>query len=407
LVDIMDCLAPLACADKAVSRGDEIAGDPVAGCGKLPRMVTGKRIRFGVVGCGRIGSRHAAHIRDNPRAELVGVCDVVGERARGFAAEYGGTPSVALPELLATPMDVVSICTPSGMHAGMSIDVLSAGVDVLCEKPMALSVADCDRVIAAEAASGRRFFLVKQNRFNAPVRALKDAVFRGRLGRVTLVGADVLWNRNRAYYASDAWKGTMAEDGGALMTQCSHFLDLMIWIGGPAASVSARMANLDHGYIETEDTGVVAVTFASGALGVLKYTTCTYRQSVAGSMTVVGTDGTVMIGGQYLNALEHWDVRDLPRPADADEAPLLPGPDGTYKGSRSRHGDVIENVVAVLLDGHEIKTNSAQGRESVEVMQAAYVSALERREVRVPLTGPDAAFKLDGQPPLSGRPKSV
>lgn len=370
-------------------------------------MDAGRKIRFGVVGCGRIGSRHAAHIRDNPRAELAAVCDVLGERAKAFAAEYGGTACLALEELLALPLDIVSICTPSGMHAEMSIAALAAGVNVLCEKPMALNVADCDRVIAAERASGRRFFLVKQNRFNAPVRALKDAVFHERLGRVTLVGADVLWNRNRAYYEKDGWKGTMAEDGGALMTQCSHFLDLMLWIGGPAASVSARMANLAHDYIETEDTGLVEIAFASGALGVLKYTTSTYRQSVEGSLIAVGTDGTVKIGGQYLNALEHWDVRDLPRPAGADEAPLLPGADGTYKGSQSRHGDVIENAIAVLLDGQEIKTNSAQGRESVEVMQAAYVSALARREVRLPLTGPDAAFKLDEQPPLSGRPKSV
>ena len=370
-------------------------------------MRRGERIRFGVVGCGRIGSRHAAHIAANPRAELAAVCDVREERARAFAAEYGGAPSSSLAAMLGTPLDVVSICTPSGMHAEMSCAALAAGVHVLCEKPMALSLADCERVVRAEAASDRRFFLVKQNRYNAPVRALKDAVFRGRLGRVTLVGSDVLWNRNRAYYEADDWKGTMAQDGGALMTQCSHFLDLMLWIGGRVTSVTARMANLAHDYIETEDTGVIQLAFEGGAIGALTYTTCTYRQSLEGSLSVIGTDGTVKIGGQYLNSLEQWDVKDLPRPTDADEVPLLPGADGTYRSSKSRHGDVIENVVAVLLDGQDIKTNSAQGRESVEVMQAAYVSALERREVRLPLTGADAAFRLDAATPFSGRAKGV
>lgn len=365
------------------------------------------KIRFGVVGCGRIGSRHAAHIRDNPRAELAAVCDIRPERAIAFASEYGGRPCCSLCDMLRMPVDIVSICTPSGMHADMSVEVLSAGIDVLCEKPMALNLADCDRVIAAERATGRRFFLVKQNRFNAPVRALKDAVFHGRLGRVTLVCADVLWNRNRGYYERDGWKGTMAEDGGALMTQCSHFLDLMLWIGGPATSVNARMANLAHDYIETEDTGLAQVAFANGALGVLKYTTCTYRQSIEGSLTAVGTEGVIKIAGQYLNALDYWDVRDLPRPDGANEPALLPGADGTYKSSQSRHGDVIENAVAVLLDGEEIKTNSVQGRESVEVMQAAYVSALVGHEVALPLAGRDATFKLNEQPPFSGRRKTV
>ena len=371
-------------------------------------MGDGGKVRFAIVGCGRIGARHAAHVAANPRAELAAVCDVVPARARAFAAEYGGTPCAALAEALALSVDVVSICTPSGLHAAMAAAALDAGAHVLCEKPMALNLADCDRVVAAEARSGRRFFLVKQNRYNAPMRALKDAVWNRRLGRLALIAADVLWNRGRAYYAADAWKGTMAEDGGALMTQCSHFLDLMVWIGGPVAAVSARMANLDHPYIETEDTGVVSLRFASGALGALAYTTCTYPRTYEGSITVLGSAGTVRVGGEYLNALERWDVRGAPRPEGADEAPLLPGADGGYKGSTSRHGDVIENVIAVLRDGEEIKTNSAQGRESIAVMQAAYLSALAGgREVPLPLTGADAAFKLDEQPPLGGRRKSV
>ena len=368
-------------------------------------MSKSKAIRFGIVGCGRIGARHAEHISNNPRAMLVAVCDTIEERADAFAREYGGAALYTLDDLLGQDLDVVSICTPSGMHADMSIKTLEAGNHVLCEKPMTLNLEDCDRVIEAEKKSDKKFFLVKQNRFNKPVKILKDMVFNRRLGRVSLINSDVFWNRNRAYYEKDDWKGTMAQDGGALMTQCSHFLDLMIWIGGKAVSVSARMANLSHDYIETEDTGLITIAFENGAIGSLQYTTSVYRHNFEGSMIVLGTDGTIKIGGQYLNTLEYWDVANTPNPDIGDETPLLPGADGTYKGSMSRHGDVIENVVGVLLDGLEIKTNSHQGRESIEVMQAAYISALEGREVSLPLASADAGFRLNEQAPLSGRSK--
>ena len=197
----------------------------------------------------------------------------------------------------------------------------------------------------------------------------------------------------------------MALDGGALMTQCSHFLDLMIWIGGPIRSVFARMQNLTHPYIETEDTGFVTVHFENGAIGSLQYTMNVYEKNFEGSMTVLGTKGTIRVGGEYLNTLDKWNVEGMEMPviekgAEANDY-------GTYKGSMSNHDKVIENVCEVLQDGAQISANSLQGRESVEAMQAAYLSAIEHEEVYLPLRGPRYQFKLNEEPPMSNHRKKV
>jgi predicted dehydrogenase len=196
----------------------------------------------------------------------------------------------------------------------------------------------------------------------------------------------------------------MVLDGGALMTQCSHFLDLMVWIGGAVRVVNAQMSNLAHPYIETEDTGVVNLEFMNGAQGVLQYTTAAYKENLEGSLAVLGSSGTIKVGGQYLNTLAHWSVEGC-------EAPILekgaePNDYGTYKGSMSNHDKVIDNVVRVLNGLEQIATNSAQGRESIEVMQAAYVSALSGRRVGLPLAGDDYSFRIGEHPPLSGHRKA-
>lgn len=366
---------------------------------------TSSKLRFAVVGCGRIGTRHAEQIAKNPRAELRLACDVLPERARAMAEKYGCGTATRLEEALASDVDIVSVCTPSGLHAEMSIAAMERGKDVLCEKPMTTCVRDAEAVVEAERRTGRRFLLVKQNRYNPPVKFLKDLTWNRRLGEITLVNCNVIWNRRKAYYEEAAWRGTMALDGGALMTQCSHFLDLMIWIGGPVRRVSAMMANLTHPYVETEDAGFVTLRFANGALGSLQYTTNAYEKNIEGSMTVLGTEGSVKVGGEYLNTLEFCNVRGV-------DAPVLesgnPANDyGTYKGSMSNHDKVIQNAVEVILDSADIAVNSEQGLESIEVLQAVYISALGRRDVTLPLAGEDRAFRLDRQEPISGSRRSV
>ncbi|UCG42183.1 MAG: Gfo/Idh/MocA family oxidoreductase [candidate division WOR-3 bacterium] len=362
------------------------------------------RVRFGILGCGKIGRRHAEHILRNRDAMLVGVYDIVPERAESFATTYKCRRFNSFEESLHAELDVVNVCTPSGLHASMSVDALMAGKNVLCEKPMTICLGDADQVVRAERTSGKRFFLVKQNRFNPPVKALKECVRSGRLGRILFMGCSVLWNRTREYYIEDDWRGTMALDGGALMTQCSHFLDLMLWIGGAVRAVDARMHNLAHPYIETEDTGMVSLEFSSGAQGVLQYTTATHKENFEGALTALGTTGTIKVGGQYLNLLEYWSVEGCETPVL--ETGAGPNDYGTYRGSMSNHDKVIDNVIRVLNGLEQIATNSAQGRESIEVMQAAYISAITARRVAIPLTGDDYTFRIGEHLPLSGRRKT-
>jgi len=362
------------------------------------------KIKFGIIGCGRIGTRHAERISENGRAELFVVCDIKKDRADDFAKKYNCKVVYDISELLKEDIDVVNVCTPSGLHAEMSIQALKSSKNVLCEKPMTVNLEDADKVIETEKQSGKKFFLVKQNRYNPPIKVLKDLVYNKKLGKITLINCNVLWNRGKDYFMDD-WKGTMKLDGGALMTQCSHFLDLIVWIGGNVKSVYAKMANLSHPYIETEDTGFITLVFENGCIGSLQYTTTAFDKNMEGTMTIIGTNGNVKVGGEYLNTLEFWNVKNLEKPEleDGNKANDY----GSYKGSMSNHDKVIQNVVEVLLDGAEIKTNSQQGRYSIEIMQAAYISALQNKQVDIPLKEGNYKFKLNEQPPLSGIKKSV
>jgi len=364
-----------------------------------------RKIQFGIVGCGRIGSRHAKFISKNRRAKLVAVCDINKSKSNKIAKEYGCKALYDYNELLNEDIDVINVCTPSGMHADMAVKALGKSRHVLCEKPMTVNLADADRVLKAEEKSKKKFFLVKQNRYNPPVKVLKDAVYNKKLGKLTLINCNVIWNRHKAYYTEDEWKGTMKLDGGALMTQCSHFLDLMVWIGGGIKSVYANMANLSHPYIETEDTGFVTLVFENGAIGSLQYTTTAYRKNREGSMTVIGTKGAIKVGGEYINTLDYWDVEGVEKPKVPKGGKA--NDYGTYKGSMSNHDKVIENVIDVLLGDGEIATNSTQGRYSIEVMQAAYISAYTGKKVDLPLRNGNYKFKLDKQKPLSGNVKHI
>jgi len=366
-----------------------------------------RKIRFAIVGCGRIGIRHVEHIVNNKRAQLIAVCDIVKEKADALAQKYGVKAFYDYDDMLKLKkgFDVVNVCTPSGLHAVMSIKGLKKGFHVLCEKPMTLNLVDAESIIKAEKESGKKFFLVKQNRYNPPIKVLKNAVYNNKLGKINMINCNVHWNRRKQYYDEADWRGTMKLDGGALMTQCSHFLDLMVWIGGKVKSVSANMFNLNHDYVETEDTGIITLVFENGAIGTLHYTTAVYNKNLEGSMTVLGEKGTIKVGGEYINVLEFWSVEGMEKP---ELEPGNPANDyGTYKGSMSNHDKVIENVVRVLLDGEQIATNSLQGRDSIEIMQAAYISALKNKPIRLPLKGDDYDFKLDEQPPLSGNKKRV
>lgn len=329
-------------------------------------------IKFAIIGCGRIAQRHAEHINNN--GKLIAVCDVVKEKADELAKKYDATAYTDVQEMLTKEKpDLVSICSPNGLHAQHTIAALRAGFHVLCEKPMAISVFDCGEMIKEAEKANKRLFIVKQNRFNPPIAALKKVIEEGKLGKILSVQLNCFWNRNEAYYAN-SWKGTKELDGGTLYTQFSHFVDLLYWLVGDVKEVSAYVKNSNHnGIIEFEDQGVVALEFYNGAQGTINYTVNSYGKNMEGSITIFGDKGTVKVGGQYLNELEYqniegYKIENLP-------AGNPPNNYGQYFGSMSNHDKVYENVVAVLTNKGIIATNGFEGLKTVEIIDKIYQSA--------------------------------
>ncbi len=339
-------------------------------------MIKKEKIRFTLVGCGRIGERHAQHI--NNLATLAAVCDIDPKKAQKFGSLYSVPAFSSHKELLDNfkDFDVVSVCSPNGTHAEHTIDSLKAGYHVVCEKPMALSVQDCGEMIKCAESANKRLFIVKQNRFNPPVAAVKQAIDDGKLGKIYSIQLNCFWNRNFDYY-KNSWKGTKDMDGGSLYTQFSHFVDLLYWMVGDVRDVRSYTRNYAHeGVIEFEDTGVVILEFYNGAVGAINFTINSYNKNMEGSLTIFGEKGSVKIGGQYLNELEYQNIRDF----EIKDLPAGNPPNnyGQYQGSMSNHDKVYENVIAVLSHQGVIATNGFEGLKTVEIIDRIYSAANQR-----------------------------
>jgi predicted dehydrogenase len=329
------------------------------------------KIKFALVGCGRIGNRHAEQI--TKFGSLVAVCDTVSVRAKELSDKNECLSFASLDDMLPAikdSVDVVSVCTPNGLHAIHSIASLNAGFNVLCEKPMALNSVDCGEMIRTAERKNKRLFVVKQNRFNPPVVAVKDIIDKGSLGRIFSIQLNCFWNRNNEYYR-DSWKGTMELDGGTLFTQFSHFVDLLYWFFGDVESVEAYGGNFNHiNTIEFEDTGVSILKFKSGILASINYTVNAYNKNMEGSLTIFGENGTIKIGGQYLNEVEYQslgfeEIKDLP-------VGNKPNNYGDYKGSMSNHDLLYKNLVEVLQGKGSISANMFEGLKTVEIIEKIY-----------------------------------
>lgn len=332
-----------------------------------------KTLKFAIIGCGRIAQRHAEHISNN--GKLIAVCDIVKDKADALALQYDAVPYTDISDLIKNEkeIDVVSICSPNGLHATHAIQSLRAGFHVLCEKPMAITVHDCGEMIKEAEKANKRLFAIKQNRFNPPIVAVKDAIDKGILGKIYSVQLSCFWNRNPDYY-KNSWKGTKELDGGTLFTQFSHFIDLLYWMIGDIKRAFALTSNFAHkNIIEFEDTGAVAIEFYTGAIGTINYTVNSYNKNMEGSLTIFAEKGTVKIGGQYLNELEYQNIegfqfKDIPSGNKANNY-------GTYSGSMSNHDKIYENLIDVLLNGSSISTNSFEALKTVEIIDKIYQSA--------------------------------
>lgn len=331
-------------------------------------------ITFAVCGYGRIGRRHAKIISEFPGAKLAALIDpdtsLENEaRESGLEVPFFESLDAFLDENHAAR--VINICTPNGLHAGLAVKALEADRHVVIEKPMALKRSDCEAVIDASLKHNRNVFVVKQNRYSPPSRWLKEIVSENILGDIFNVQINCYWNRDDRYYEKGGWHGTADLDGGTLFTQFSHFVDIMYWVFGDIENIQARLNNFNHGHsIQFEDSGLVQFDFKKGGTGSINYSTSCWDRNMESSITVIGSNGSVKIGGQYMNEIEYCHIRDYEMPElEPTNPPNIYGP---YVGSAANHHYVIENVVRTLRGEVEIKTNAMEGMKVVDIIERIY-----------------------------------
>jgi UDP-N-acetyl-2-amino-2-deoxyglucuronate dehydrogenase len=343
---------------------------------------TNDKIRFAVVGAGHIGKRHAEMVVRVAEGELVAMVDIRSEEECG--AEHLKVPFFkTIDELLASGLefDVVNICTPNGLHAEQSIAALAAKKHVVCEKPMGLSKDNCEKVIFKSLQVSRQVFCVMQNRYSPPSEWIKSIIEDKVLGDTLMVQLNCYWNRDDRYYKKGGWKGTADLDGGTLYTQFSHFIDIMYWLFGDIDNIQGRFADFTHkDSTDFEDSGFVSFDFVDGGMGSLNYSTSVAEQNLESSMTIIGTKGSVKIGGQYMNEVEVCNIPgyDMPELKASNPANDY----GPYKGSAANHNYIIKNVIDTLKGRTTITTNALEGLKVVEIIERIYKVRNEQLNIR-------------------------
>lgn len=347
-----------------------------------PEPIIDRKIRFALVGCGRIAKNHFAALKKHTdRAELVGVCDIDPKALDAAAKETGVKPYGSLGSMLSnTNVDIVVLATPSGLHPDQAVEVAASGRHVMTEKPMATCWHDGIRMVKACDDANIRLFVIKQNRHNATMQLLKRAVAKGRFGRIYMVNINVFWTRPQEYYDSAAWRGTWEFDGGAFMNQASHYVDLLDWLIGPIESIHAYTGTLARN-IEVEDTGVVSVKWRSGALGSMNVTMLTYPKNLEGSITILGEKGTVRLGGVAVNEIQHWEFAE----PHEDDAKIKQASYETTSVYGFGHPLYYDNVLNSLRGEAIPETDGREGLKSLEVLIAMYLSARDGKRVSLPL----------------------
>ncbi|MCB0802192.1 MAG: Gfo/Idh/MocA family oxidoreductase [Flavobacteriales bacterium] len=334
------------------------------------------KIKFTIVGAGRIGQRHAKMVEVNSDAELVALIDSDTSKKEELESTFK-VPFFASTEDFyrsGIEVDVVNVCTPNYLHAVQSMEALRHKCHVVVEKPMALSKKDAEQVIHLSLQMNKRVFCVMQNRYSPPSQWLKEILDKKLLGEIYLANVNCFWNRDADYYkGGDAtyWKGKLDQDGGTLFTQFSHFLDMMYWLLGDITNISARFFDFNHQHTtEFEDSGIVQFDFVNGGAGSINYSTSVYNTNMESSISIIGEKGSVKVGGQYMNEIVYCNIENYEQPVLQDTLP--PNDYGKYKGSAANHQFVIQNVVDTLLKGETVTTNSLEGLKVVEIIENIY-----------------------------------
>lgn len=330
------------------------------------------KIKFAVIGAGHIGKRHAEMIKREEEAELVAIVDIRSQEECG-AQDFDVPFFTTIEELLNSGIefDVANVCTPNGFHASQSLQILDAKRHVVCEKPMALSKKECEEVIFKSLQVSKQVFCVMQNRYSPPSAWIKDLIEQKILGDIFIVQLNCYWNRDERYYKPGGWKGKQDLDGGTLFTQFSHFIDIMYWLFGDIKNIQGKFADFTHkDTTDFEDSGIVNFDFINGGMGCINYSTSVAMQNLESSITIIGSNGSVKIGGQYMNEVEICNISGYEM---SELAPTNPGNDyGQYKGSAANHNYVIQNVIDTLKGRNSATTNALEGLKVVEIIERIY-----------------------------------
>jgi UDP-N-acetyl-2-amino-2-deoxyglucuronate dehydrogenase len=347
----------------------------------MSESILNRKIRISIVGCGRISRNHFGSIEKHcDHIELAAVCETNSKLLSEHAERYRVSGYQSLEKMLEKEqLDLIALCTPSGIHPEQAVLAAKHGVHVMTEKPMATRWKDGVRMVKACDEAGVHLFVVKQNRRNTTLQLLKRAIMEKRFGKIHMVHLNVFWTRPQEYYDQDRWRGTWEFDGGAFMNQASHYVDLLDWLIGPVEQVQAMMSTTRD--IEVEDSGVLNVRWRNGALGSMSVTMLTYPKNLEGSITILGERGTVRVGGVAVNDIQLWEFDE---PRDYDEKIKAANYETTSVYGFG-HPLYYKNVIDVLRGEAEPETDGREGLKSLEVLIAAYLSARDGKTISLPL----------------------
>lgn len=333
-------------------------------------------VTFAVAGFGHIGRRHSTIICGHPECRLLAIIEPDKEALKHELYPEGVPAFSSLEEMYAAGIqpDVVNIAAPNGLHSELAILALKSRSHVVIEKPMGLSKAECESVIFTALQMSRQVFVVKQNRYSPPSKWLKETVSKGNIGQVLMVQVNCYWNRDDRYYKTDGWKGTRNLDGGTLFTQFSHFIDIMYWVFGDIRNIHATIRDFTHqNTTEFEDSGLVQFEFVNGGMGCINFSTSVWDKNMESSITVIGSKGSLKIGGQYMNEIEYCHIENYQMPELPPTNP--PNDYGPFKGSAANHHYVIDNVVRTLNGEDTITANALEGMKVVDIIERIYEAA--------------------------------
>lgn len=333
------------------------------------------KLKFAVIGCGHIGKRHAAMIIGNTDCELIALCDNK-PKSKLNLTDYQVPFFNHLDDLIESDnvFDVLSIASPNGLHEEHALAGIKAGKHIIVEKPMSLTKAGCEKIIFEALHHNKMVFCIMQNRYSPPSVWLKEIVQNRTLGKIYMVQINCYWNRDSRYYTRENWHGTKNLDGGTLFTQFSHFIDIMYWLFGDITNIQTKLNDFNHTSLtDFEDSGFLNFDFVNGGMGCINYSTSVWNTNLESSITIIAENGTVKVGGQYMNEVEYCNIKNYEMPVLAPSNP--PNDYGPYKGSAANHHYIFQNVVDVLTSKAPITTNALEGMKVVEIIERIYQSS--------------------------------